>query len=82
MKKTKNGLLLLLILLVGLVIGGILGDIFSGTLPILGYGRSIGFDPFQIDLNIIKITLGFTMTLNLASIIGLLLALFLFRWVS
>ncbi len=82
MKKTKNGLLLLLILLVGLVIGGIVGDIFSGALPILGYGRSIGFDPFQIDLNIIKITLGFTMTLNLASIIGLLLALFLFRWVS
>lgn len=74
----KNPVLLMVFLLVGLVLGGILGEVFQGILPILNYGKSIGVQPFTVDLSILKLTLGFTMSINLAGIIGLVLAVFLY----
>lgn len=74
----KNPVLLLIFLLVGLVLGGILGEVFQGVVPFMSYGKAIGVQPFTVDLAIIVITLGFTMSLNIAGIIGLMLALFLY----
>ncbi len=74
----KNPLLLLIFLLVGLVLGGILGEVFQGILPFMNYGKSIGVQPFTLDLAILKLTLGFTMSINLSGIIGLVLALLLY----
>ncbi len=79
MRKASRGFTVLLILLIGLVLGGILGDVFSKTVPILAYGKSIGFDAVTIDLSVLKLVLGFRMNINLAGIIGLLIALFIFR---
>ena len=76
--SNKHPLVLLLLLLVGLVIGGVLGEIFKDMIPIIGYGKTIGFAPFTIDLSVIKITLGFLMNINLAGIIGLIIAIFIF----
>lgn len=77
--KNRNPWVLLLLLLVGLVIGGIIGDLFKGTFEILGYGKSIGFDPFLVDLSVFKFTLGFMMNINLSSIIGLVISIFIFN---
>ncbi len=55
-----------------------LGDIFKDMIPIIGYGKTIGFPPVTIDLSVMKITLGFLMQINLASIIGLMIAVFIF----
>lgn len=74
----KNPLLLLIFLLVGLVLGGILGEVFQGLVPFLNYGKSIGVQPFTVDLAIVKVTLGFTMSINLSGILGLFIALFLY----
>ncbi len=52
---------------------------FQDTLPILAYGRSIGFDPVTIDLSVIKLVLGFTMQINLAAILGLVISLLIFK---
>lgn len=76
----KNQIFIFLIfILIGTIIGGIVGELLSGIIPILNYGRTIGVAPFTIDLAIVKVTLGFQMALNLAGIIGLLLSLVLYR---
>ncbi len=79
MRKTSRGLTILLILLVALVLGGIIGDVFSKSIPVLSYGKSIGFDAVTIDLSVLQIVLGFQMHINIAGIIGILIALFIFR---
>jgi hypothetical protein len=73
MNKNKTAILLILILC-GLVLGGIVGEIFKSTVPMLSYGKSIGFDTVNINLGIIKIVLGLDISINLASILGILIA--------
>lgn len=75
----KNNLLLLFFILVGAILGGIIGEVFSKFVPFLSYGDAIGFGPVKIDLSIIQLTIGFTMKLSLAGIIGILLGAFLFK---
>ncbi|WP_432408909.1 DUF4321 domain-containing protein [Wukongibacter sp. M2B1] len=76
--RNRNPWLLLLLLLVGLVIGGVIGDIFRDSIKWLGYSKSIGLKPTTLDLNVVKLTFGFTMSINLASIVGLVIAIIIF----
>lgn len=69
----------LLVILAGLFIGGIIGDAFSDKLPILEKGFHAGFQPFTIDLNVMKFTFGFTLKVNLFSAVGLLLSIFIYK---
>jgi hypothetical protein len=78
MKNRKSTAVLIVLLLVGLVIGGVLGEAFGGTVKYLAYGKTIGFDPVTIDLGIMLITLGLKLTINVAGIIGLFLSLFIY----
>jgi len=79
MKSGRGSLVFLFVLLVGLVLGGILGEVLHKTVPLLSYGKSIGFSPVLVDLSVIRLTLGLTLQINVASIIGLVLAIFLFK---
>lgn len=76
---SKNHFLLLFFILVGAILGGIIGEAFSGFVPLLTYGKSIGLNPTTLDLSIIKVTFGFSMKLNLAGIIGIVIALFIYK---
>ncbi|MFZ5965936.1 MAG: DUF4321 domain-containing protein [Bacillota bacterium] len=76
--RTRNPWLLLILLAVGIVLGGLIGEIFQDSVSFLKYGKSIGVETFTIDLSILKITLGFMIQLNIASIIGILLAILIF----
>lgn len=76
--KNANPLILIILLGIGAVLGGVLGEVFKQTIPILNYGKTIGFQPFTLDLSIIKLTLGLIMHLNLASVLGLGIAVFIF----
>lgn len=75
-------LTMLFVLLAGLVIGGFLGDWLS-TYPsfaFLNYGKTFGLtSPFILDMNVIQLTFGFTARLNLAGIIGVVIAFILYR---
>ena len=77
--KSKDSLILLIVLLIGLVIGGLIGDILGQSFEVLTYGKEIGFDPVTVDLSVIQFTIGLKMSINLASIIGLVLAILVFR---
>lgn len=80
--REKNFWILLVFILSGLVIGGLLGDLASKIdfLWWLAYGESFGLSqPLQLDLNIIKITFSLMVKINIASIIGMALAIFIYR---
>ena len=80
--KEKNIWILLIFILSGLVVGGLLGDIASKVdfLWWLGYGESFGLtSPLELDLSIIKITFAITFKINISSILGLVLAVFIYK---
>jgi len=72
----KSTLLLLFLLLVGSIFGSLLGEIIN--VPFLHYGRTIGFGPTTVDLAALSLTLGLSLKLNLATIIGFILAFLLY----
>ena len=46
----------------------------------LSYGESFGFStPIKLDLNVIQLTFGLMFKINIASIIGMVLAIFIYR---
>ncbi|MDN5352538.1 MAG: hypothetical protein PWQ12_1459 [Clostridiales bacterium] len=77
--KSNDRLVLLVLILVGAIFGSLIGSAFGGALPILNYGKTIGVDPFVVDLNVIVLTFGLKLSLNLAGIIGIIIAFFIYR---
>ena len=80
--KEKNFWILLIFILSGLVIGGLIGEIASksGGLWWLGYAQEFGLNqPVSLDLSILKISFGFSVKINIASIIGIGIALLIYR---
>ena len=81
-KSEKNFWILLVFILCGLVIGGLLGNIAGNVnwLWWLSFGDTFGFEnPFILDLSILKITFALTIKINIASIIGIAIAIFIYR---
>lgn len=80
--KEKNIWILMIFILSGLVVGGLLGDL-AGKVDFLwwlGYGESFGLTaPLELDLSIIKITFALSFKINISSIIGLILAIFIYK---
>lgn len=80
--KEKNIWILMIFILSGLVVGGLLGDLAGNVdfLWWLGYGESFGLtSPLELDLSIIKITFALVFKINISSIIGLILAIFIYK---
>lgn len=80
--RDKNIWILVLFILSGLVIGGLLGELAKQVdfLWWLGYGQSFGFqNPITLDLNIITITFGMMLKVNIASIVGMAIAVFIYK---
>lgn len=82
LRTNSNSLTLILLLLAGLVIGGFIGDWLSSypTFSFLSYGKTFGLtSPLVLDLSVLVLTFGFTVRLNLASIIGIIIAFIVYR---
>lgn len=80
--RDKSFWILLVFILSGLVIGGLLGELASRIdfLWWLAYGESFGLsEPLQLDLSIIKVTFSLMFRINIASILGMSLAIFIYR---
>lgn len=80
--REKNVWILLVFLLSGLVIGGLLGEIASKVnwLWWLSYGESFGISsPITLDLSVVTLTFGLMFKINISSIIGMALAIFIYR---
>ena len=80
--RNKSVWVLVLFMLAGIVLGGLIGELASSFdfLWWLGYGQSFGLsNPLTLNLSIISITFGLEFKINIASIIGIGIALFIYR---
>lgn len=80
----KNFWILLIMLLAGIVLGGFMGQMAEG-IPWLGwlnFGQSFGLDsPLVVNFGILVITFGLTIKITMASIIGVAIALIIYRFI-
>lgn len=78
----KNNWALFLLLLAGIMLGGFIGELASQVsfLSWLSYGQSFGLtNPIVLDLGILVITFGLNIKITIASIIGVLIAILIYR---
>lgn len=81
---SKNGWVLLLLMLAGIVLGGFIGTLTQNLpgLSWLSYGQSFGLDsPIVLNLGILVITFGLSIKITISSIIGLILAGVVYRFI-
>ena len=80
--RDKSTWMAILFIFAGLVIGGLLGEVAAQVdwLNWLAYGQTFGIqDPFVLNLNVLSLTFAFSLHINIASIIGLGIAIFLYK---
>lgn len=80
--KEKSTWILIIFILCGLVIGGLIGQLTQGIswLSWLSYGQTFGIsNPVVLDLGVVKLTLGLMFNINISSIIGIILSIFIYR---
>lgn len=80
--REKNVWVFLVFLLAGLVVGGLIGKLASGVswLWWLSYAQEFGLEsPMVLDLSVLKLTFGLMFEINVASIIGMLLSIFIYK---
>lgn len=79
----KNYWILLMLMLSGIVLGGFIGNMLGGIPGFgwLNFGQSFGLDsPLILNLGILVITFGLSIKITMASIIGVALALLIYRY--
>ena len=84
MSRGKNFWILLLFLLTGIVLGGFIGTLASGIswLSWLNFGETFGLtEPLKLDFGILVITFGLTIRITMASILGVIIAIFTYRFI-
>ena len=75
----KNSWACFLLILAGVVIGGVIGNLFPDTW--LNYGQTFGLSsPLVVDFGILCLTFGLTIKITLASIIGIAIAIIVYRF--
>ena len=80
--RSKNGWVLLVMLLSGIVLGGFIGMLTANVsgLSWLNYGQSFGLEsPIVLDLGRLVLTFGLQIQISIASIIGVVLAIIIYR---
>lgn len=77
--KRVNWLLIILIL-IGFVIGRFIGTYFEGSF--LNYGQSFGLSaPVELDLGFIMLTFGLKIQITIASVLGVIISLVVYRFI-
>lgn len=80
MKKIvgKNSWTCLILILAGIVLGGFVGSMAPDSF--LNFGQTFGLSsPMILDLGILSITFAFTIRITIASILGIVIALLVYR---
>lgn len=80
--KGKNTWICIIFLLSGLVIGGLIGELTSGIdfLWWLSYGQEFGIaEPITLNLNVVRLTFGVVFKINVASILGVIISMLIYK---
>ena len=79
----KNYWAMTLLISAGIVIGGFIGELTHGisALSWLSYGQTFGLSsPLVLDLGILVITFALSIKITIAGIIGVLIAILIYRF--
>ncbi|MDW7667407.1 MAG: DUF4321 domain-containing protein [Bacillota bacterium] len=79
MRKSRSYLMIFFLIVAGSIMGNIIGGFFSDIFPVLSISESIFFGPAVLDLNFLSITFGFTFSLSLAGLLGVIVVLIIFK---
>ena len=85
LSRYKNGWMLLLFILIGVVLGGLIADVTAEVpaLSWLSYGNTFGMNnsgnPLILDLGILVITFALQIKITVASIVGVILAIVVYK---
>mgnify|MGYP000911218977 FL=1 len=74
--------ILLVILVLGAIIGGWLGEILTGLIPALrelGRVYTMGIPRFTLDLEVLTLSFGLTLRIGLFGILGMIAAFIVYR---
>ncbi len=80
---SKNAWALFLMVLTGIVLGGFIGVLAEGipALNWLSYGQTFGLDsPIILNLGLVVITFGLTIKITIASIVGVIISIIIYRF--
>lgn len=80
--KSKGTWVCITFILAGLVIGGLIGELAKGIdfLWWLSYGQEFGIStPLKLDLSVMQITFGAVFKINIASIIGVIISMIIYK---
>ena len=80
--RAKNGWVLLVMLLSGVVLGSFIGMLTANVsgLNWLNYGQGFGLEsPVVLDLGLLVLTFGLKLQISIASILGVVLAIIIYR---
>ncbi len=77
--KKVNWVFVILVL-IGFMLGGFIGTYFDGTF--LNYGQTFGLsNPVVLNLGFFVITFGLQIQISIASVIGVIISLVLYRFI-
>lgn len=78
MKKFNR--VFVILVLIGFMLGGFIGTYFDGTF--LNYGQTFGLNnPVVLNLGFFVITFGLQIQISIASVIGVIISLLLYRFI-
>jgi hypothetical protein len=78
MGMNKNTIILLIVLVIGLLTGSLIGKILHPWIPFLTETADISWEP-KADLDILKYHFYIQVKLNLASVLGLVVAFWIYK---
>ncbi|OGL40087.1 MAG: hypothetical protein A3C43_01385 [Candidatus Schekmanbacteria bacterium RIFCSPHIGHO2_02_FULL_38_11] len=87
MKNSSGVWLFIVIVLFGMLIGNFLTELIlliplNTLTKIFSTGFPISLRDTNFDMKIIQLTFGFVLKINIGSVLGIFLGIYLFRWVS
>ncbi len=78
--RGKNTWTCFLLILAGIVLGGFIGSLFPDSW--LNFGQTFGLSsPLVLDLGILSVTFGLTIKITIASIIGIITGIMVYRFI-
>ena len=79
----KSTWVLIMLVLIGAVLGSFIGNLADGSsLSWLNYGKTFGLtSPIVLDMAVLTLTFGLTIHFSIATIIGIILAILIYRFI-
>lgn len=79
----KSTWVLIMLVLIGAVLGSFIGNLAANSsFSWLNYGKTFGLtSPIVLDMAVLTLTFGLTIHFSIATILGIIIAIFIYRFI-